>query len=231
VTLHHLVQVDAGEPRLPEPETREGRGWCPWNDLPETLVAAAAIPTSTPVGSLQLVERYKTGLCTWDEHRRNRWAAIGLGGETGQVMDEEYRTYHERIHKRQGAVAPLVGLKQRGVFIGLLSNSEPPHVHRRLRQHGIASAFDVVFDAVPPMMKPNGAAFLARRQKSRTRPDPSRTVMLRDNRLMNVLPALSAGYAHAYWVTTSRRPAPAGATKMRTGGARATLPWARRRSL
>jgi phosphoglycolate phosphatase-like HAD superfamily hydrolase len=225
--------VDAGEPRLPEPETCEGRGWCPWNDLPETLVAAAANPTSRPVGSLQLVERYTTGSCPWDEHRRNRWAAIGRGGETGQVMDEEYRTYHERIHKRQGAVAPLVGLKQRGVFIGLLSNSEPPHVHRRLRQHGIAQRLrcGVRCGASDDEAEWRRLPGPSPKVSDPTRPDPSRTVMLRGNRLMDVLPALSAGYAHAYWVTTSRQPAPAGATKMRTGGARAALLWARRRSL
>lgn len=136
-------------------------------------------------------------------------------------MDEEYRAYHERIQKRQGAVALLMGLKQRGVLIGLLSNSELHYVNDRLRQHGIASAFDVVFDAAPPMMKPNGAAFLAVARS--LGPDVSRTVMVGDNLLMDVLPALDSGYAHAYWMTVSRRPAPVGATKVRTCAALAAL--------
>ena len=51
-----------------------------------------------------------------------------------------------------------------------------------------------MFDALPPMMKPNGAAFLAVAEVS----DPTPTVTLGDIRLMDVCPAPSAGYAHAY---------------------------------
>ena len=137
------------------------------------------------------------------------------------TMDEEYRTYYNRIRKRQGAVALLAGLGQRGVLIGLLSNSESAYVSERLHQHRIGGAFNVVFDAVPPIMKPNGAAFLAvARSLGR---DIRQTVMVGDSLLMDVLPALDSGYAHAYWMTASRRPAPARAAKVRTCAALAAL--------
>jgi hypothetical protein len=48
-------------------------------------------------------ERYKAGLCTADEQRCNRWIAIGIPRETALTMDEEYRAYHGRIHKRRGS--------------------------------------------------------------------------------------------------------------------------------
>ncbi len=146
---------------------------------------------------------------------------MGVADETALAVDDEYRAYYDRIRKRRGATALLAGLKQRGVRVGLLSNNEPLYVSERLRQDGIATVFDVVFEAAPQMMKPNGAAFLAVARS--LGPDVGRTVMVGDNLLMDVLPALDSGYAHAYWMTASRRPAPAGATKVRTCGALAAL--------
>lgn len=42
VTLHHLVEVAAGEPELLEPQKCEGWGWYPWDNLPRPLFAAAS---------------------------------------------------------------------------------------------------------------------------------------------------------------------------------------------
>lgn len=97
VTLHHLVRWMLASPAYRSSKRARAGAGVHGTTYRRHLLRPAANPTSTPVGSLQLVERYKTGLRTWDEHRRNRWAAIGVGGETAQVMDEEYRTYHTNV--------------------------------------------------------------------------------------------------------------------------------------
>jgi 8-oxo-dGTP diphosphatase len=42
VTLHHLVDVDPGEPRLMEPDKCRGWGWFAWDALPAPLFAPVA---------------------------------------------------------------------------------------------------------------------------------------------------------------------------------------------
>lgn len=47
VTLHHLVEVAAGEPQVLEPEKCDGWDWYSWTDPPEPLFLAAANLMST----------------------------------------------------------------------------------------------------------------------------------------------------------------------------------------
>jgi HAD superfamily hydrolase (TIGR01509 family) len=166
-------------------------------------------------------ESYQRGECSWDEQRRRRWTGIGVAHERAIEIDDEYRAHYETIRIRPGARSLLAGLKQRGVRLALVSNSQPGYVEPRLREHRLDGIFDFVFQMIPPRRKPQPEVFLE--AVDRLGIPAEETIMAGNDLDLDILPAIGAGYRHAYWMTAKAGACPPAVTRVRTCGELAGL--------
>ena len=129
-------------------------------DLDDTLLATSAarirrlraVTSGTGVGVREALaigeacfRAYQRGDLTWEEQRVRRWTLIGVPEDQAAGVDEDYRNYYASIRMRRGARSLIKRLRDHGVRLALVSNSEPEYVYARLHQLDLAHAFDYVF--------------------------------------------------------------------------------------
>jgi FMN phosphatase YigB (HAD superfamily) len=188
-------------------------------DLDDTLVASreAGMRALGFVCSVMEVDRtrfddtstrwwgwFHRGICTLQECHFGQWADCGLTMDRARQAHWLYFSESCRVRAKPGARQFLRRLRSAGLRVAILTNGSGVFQRAKLRRAGLVELVDFIgIDSEVGLSKPDPRAFQA--AVSALGGTLDSTAMIGDNYQLDIVGALGAGFASAFWVV-ERRP-------------------------